>query len=128
MGVMDEFETGPVDGLRPIAMRDPTELQLSPQDLIILANWVSSPAYRVFQKLSEGIIEKTETGHFQNWKDKEAFERTGLIAVSQRMFYEQIQQEAKRQVEEFAGELDFARKKKEGLEKSLEEQIVEEFK
>ena len=127
MGIMDEFETGPVEGLKPIAMRDPYALQLTPQDLVILANWVNSPAYAVWQKLSEGVIEKTETAHFQNWKDKEAFERTGLVAVSQRMFYEQVQCEIKKQVDEFAGEIEFARKKVEMMKVSPEEQIVKEF-
>jgi len=47
MGIMDEFETGPVDGLRPIAMRDEHALRLTPNDLVILATWVSSPAYVV---------------------------------------------------------------------------------
>jgi len=127
MGIMDEFETGPVEGLKPIAMRDPYALQLTPQDLVILANWVASPAYRVWQKLSEGLIEKSETSHFQNWKDKEAFERTGLVAVSKRMFYEEQQHEAKKQVDEFAGEIEFARKKVEMMKVSPEEQIVKEF-
>lgn len=127
MGIMDEFETGPVEGLKPIAMRDPYALQLTPQDLVILAGWVRSPAYAVWQKLSEGVIEKAETAHFQNWKDREAFERTGLVAVAQRMFYEQLQQEAKKQVDEFAGEIDFARKKQELLKTSPEDQILKEF-
>lgn len=128
MGIMDEFETGPVDGLRPIAMRDPLALSLTPQDLVTLATWVSSPAYVVWQKLSEGVIEKLETGHFQNWKDEEAFQRTGLVAVAARMHYEQVQLEAKRAVEEFAGELDFARIKKEQMSVSAEQQVQNEFK
>jgi hypothetical protein len=128
MSVMDEFETGPVDGLQPIAMRDPYELALTPNELVILATWVSSPAYRVWQKLSESVIEKCETAHFQNWKDAEAFQRTGLVAVASRMHYEQVQLEAKRAVEEFSGELDFARIKKEQLKVSPEQQIQDQFK
>jgi len=127
MGIMDEFETGPVEGLQPIAMRDPYALKLTPQDLVILVNWISSPAYKVWQKLSEGIIEKSETGHFQNWKDKEAFERTGLVAVAQRLFYEEQQKEIKTQVDEFRSEIDFARKKKESLLESPEDQITREL-
>ena len=128
MSVMDEFETGPVEGLQPIAMRDPHALQLSPNDLVILANWVSSPAYKVWQKLSEGVIEKLETAHFQNWKVEADFQRTGLVAISARLHYEQVQLEAKRAVEEFAGELDFARIKKEQVKTSPEQQIQNEFK
>jgi hypothetical protein len=78
--------------------------------------------------LSEAIIEKTETAHFQNWKDKEAFERTGLAAVAQRMFYEQFQNDAKRKIEEFSSELDFVRKKQDEMKVSPEEQIIREFK
>ncbi len=128
MSLMDEFETGPVEGLQPIAMRDPEALQFSPQDLVTLATWVTSPAYRVWQKLCEGMIEKRETAHFSNWKDREAFERTGLVAVSARIFYEQVQMEAKRAVEEFSGELDFARIKKEQMRVSPEQQVLNEFK
>ncbi len=47
MSIMDEFETGSVEGLQPIAMRDPNALKFSPQDLVILATWVTSPAYKV---------------------------------------------------------------------------------
>ena len=57
MSVMDEFETGPAEGLQPIAMRDPLALQLTPQDLVILASWVASPAYRVcceYRHLADG--------------------------------------------------------------------------
>ncbi len=128
MSVMDEFETGPVEGLQPIATRDPLALQLTPQDLVILAGWVASPAYRVWQKLSEGVIEKLETAHFQNWKIEADFQRTGLVAVSARMHYEQVQLEAKRAVDEFAGELDFARFMKEQVKVSPEQQVLNEFK
>jgi hypothetical protein len=128
MGVMDEFETGPAEGLQPIAMRDPHALQLSPNDIVVLASWVASPAYKVWQKLSEGVIEKLETAHFQNWKIEADFQRTGLVAVSARIHYEQVQLEAKRAVEEFAGELDFARMQKEKLKLSAEQQVLNEFK
>ncbi len=128
MNIMDEFETGPVEGLQPIAMRDPEALSFSPQDLVILATWVSSPAYRVWQKLCEGVIEKLETAHFNNWKNEEAFQRTGLFAVAARAHYEQVQLEAKRAVEEFAGEIDFARIKKEQMKLSPEQMIQDQFK
>ena len=42
--------------------------------------------------------------------------------------YEQVQLEAKRAVEEFAGELDFARMQKEKLRLSAEQQVLNEFK
>ena len=128
MSVMDEFETGPAEGLQPIAMRDPDDLKFTPQDLVILATWVSSPAYHVWQKLCEGVIEKMETAHFNCWKEEEAFQRTGLFAVAARAHYEQVQLEAKRSVDEFAGELDFARIKKEQMKISPEQMIQDQFK
>ncbi|MGA7855726.1 MAG: hypothetical protein WCA15_20570 [Candidatus Acidiferrales bacterium] len=128
MSIMDEFETGPVEGLQPIAMRDPNALKFSPQDLVILASWVTSPAYKVWQKLCEGVIEKLETAHFSNWKDEEAFQRTGLLAVSARIHYEAVQREAINAVNEFAGEIDFARIKKEQIKISPEQQILNQFK
>ena len=127
MSVLEEFETGPVEGLMPIAMRDSKFLQLTPQDKVILVNHIHSPAYQVYLKLAEGELEKMETAHFQVWKDREAFERTGLFAVAARIFVERLGQEMQRQVEEFAGEVEFAKTKKELLEKSPEEQIQEEF-
>jgi hypothetical protein len=127
MSMMDEFETGPVEGLQPIAMRDPEALKFSPMDLVTLATWYSSPAYKVWQKLCEGVIEKMETAHFNNWKDEEAFQRTGLFAVAARAHYEQVQLEAKRSIEEFSGEVDFARIKREQMKKSPEQMIQDQF-
>ena len=124
----NEFETGPAEGLIPIAMRNPNELAMTNGELAILSAFAKSPAYRVWQKLSEAILEKTETGHFRNWKDKEAFERTGLVAVAQRTFYEELQLEMKRQLDDFATDYDVVKRKKEALSLSLEEQIVQEFK
>jgi len=124
-----EFETGPVAGLQiPIKMRDPRFLQLTAQEKIVIAQWYGSPAYLVWQKLSEGELEKLETTHFNHWKEEEAFQRTGLIAVSARLYFEKIQQECQRQVEEFSGEVEFAKQKKELLQTSLEDQVKKEFK
>ena len=95
----NEFETGPAEGLVPIAMRNPSELLMTNGELSILTGFAASPAYRVWQKLAESVLEKTETRHFSTWKDKEAFERTGLVAVAQRLFYEQLQLEMKRQLD-----------------------------
>jgi|SRR5580692_1932867 hypothetical protein len=128
MSVMDEFETGPVAGLQPIAMRDPNSLKFSPNDLVILASWMASPAYKVWQKLSEGVIEKLETAHFNNWKDEQAFLRTGMFAVAARAFYEQAQTEAKAAVEEFSGELEFIKIKQQQLKTSPEQLIQNQFK
>lgn len=126
--ILDEFNTGPVEGLMPIKMRDPNHLQLTAQDKVTLVQHVHSPAYQVYLKLAEGVLEEMETAHFQVWKDKEAFERTGLFAVAARIFMERLGADMQRHVEEFAGEVEFAKTKKEVLEKSPEEQIQEEFK
>ena len=124
----EEFETGPVEGLQvPIAMRDPRFLKLSSTEKVTLANWYGTPAYEVWVKLSQGEIEKLETAHFQNWKDREAFERTGLLAVSARIFFERIMSECTRQMEEFSGEVAFLKQKKDLLNTSLEDQVKQEF-
>ena len=126
---IEEFETGPVEGLQvPIAMRDPRFLKLSSTEKVTLANWYGTPAYEVWVKLSQGEIEKLETAHFQNWKDREAFERTGLLAVSARIFFERIMSECTRQMEEFSGEIEFVKQKKDLLGTSLEDQVKREFK
>jgi len=125
--VLNEFETGPVEGLKPIAMRDPNFLKLTPGDKVVLANFYSSPAYAVLLKLMEGEIEKAETGHFKKWQDQDLFQRSGIFCVAMRTFMERLQTEIQRQVEEFAGEVEFARTTKSQLEKSPEEQIQDEF-
>ena len=126
--LIPEFETGPAEGLQtPIRMRDPRYLQLTAQEKVTLAQWYGSPAYLVWQKLSEGEIEKLETAHFQNWKDGPLFQRTGLFAVAARDHYEKIQLECRRQVEEFSGEVEFIKQKRELLKTSPEEQVKKEF-
>jgi hypothetical protein len=125
--VLNEFENGPVQGLQPIAMRDPNFLKLTPSEQVILVNWVNSPAYAVFLKLFEGEIEKSETAHFRVWQDEAAFQRTGIFAVAMRIGLERVTAEVHRQVEEFSGELEFLKKKKEVAAKSPEQQILEEF-
>ena len=78
-----------------------------------LVQWYGTSAYNVFVKIANGEIEKAETRHFQNWKDKEVFERTGLIAVALRMFFETLQQEFNHHVDEFRGEVAFAKQTEE---------------
>ena len=127
MGVLDEFETGPVEGLLPISMRNPEEMKLAPQEQVLLVQGVNSPFYQVLMKVFQGELEKLETAHFKVWKDKEAFERTGLFAVAARIFLERSEAEVKRQIDEFSSDIDFAKKKKELLKASLEDQIREQF-
>jgi hypothetical protein len=124
----EEFETGPAEGLQvPIRLQDLRNVQLTSQEKVTLAQWFGTPAYQVWLKLSEGEIEKMETAHFQSWKDKETFERTGLVSVSARLFFEAVQKACKHQMEEFSGEVEFARTKRELLQTSLEDQAKKEF-
>lgn len=125
--VLNEFETGPVEGLMPIAMRDPNNLKLTPQEMVVLANFIGSPAHAVFLKLVQGEIEKAETAHFRAWKDEAEFQRTGLFAVAMRIAIERLQTEMSRQIEEFRGELEFTKIKKTQAALSPEEQIQKEF-
>lgn len=104
-----------------------SKLELTPQEKLLLANWAQSNEYSVFLKLFEGIIEIQETVHFRLWKDKEAFERTGLVAVAMRMAFERLQKEVNTQFEEFAGEVEFARVEKEVQNESPEERIQRGF-
>jgi hypothetical protein len=115
----------PAPGLIERSIRQ--HVELTPSDQVALAQWYSSPAYQVFLKLSEGVIEKEETAHFQSWKDREKFELTGLVAVASRSFFEKLQIEVHHQVEEFAGEVDFARKERERNAESPESMIQRLF-
>ena len=98
-------------------------LELNPNQKVMLVNWAKSAEYDVFLTLSEGIIEQQETAHFQVWKDKESFERTGLVAVAMRLFFERLQKEVNHQLDEFSGELEFARTQEEVEQTSPEEMI-----
>src|SRR5215469_2626719 len=124
--VLDEFNTGPAEGLMPVAMRDPRYLELNSQEKLVLATFLGSPAYHVLFKLFEGEVQKAETEHFQKWRDKKEFHRTGLFAVSMRIAMERIQREINRQVEELSGEFQYVKNKQEQAGKSLEDQIQEE--
>ena len=117
---MEDYQAlAPAEGL---VHRRPT-LQLSSDEKLVLVNWAISQEYVLWLKLAEGIIEKAETAHFQTWKDKDTFERTGIMAVAQRIFFERLQHEVKSQVEELQGELEFAKIKKDELNTSPEELI-----
>jgi hypothetical protein len=119
----NEFELqDPAPGLE--ARREsPDDSELTPNEKLLLVQWGSSKEYDVFLKLSESIITRAETFHFKNWGNHEAFERTGLIAVAMRIFYERLQKEIKHHYEEFAGEIAFAKTEKEVAKTSPEEMI-----
>lgn len=102
-------------------------LQLTENEKVMLVNWAHSAEYSVFLRLAEALIEADETKHFQLWRDKEAFERTGLVAVAQRLFFERLQKEVNTQFEEFQGELEFIKNEQEINTASPEEIIQRGF-
>ncbi len=102
-------------------------LQLTENEKVMLVNWAKSTEYGVFLRLAEALIEVSETRHFKAWRDKEVFERTGLIAVAKRDFFEELQKEVNTQFEEFSGELEFLRKEQENSTASPEELIQRDF-
>lgn len=62
-------------------------------DTQLLSQLPNSALYNVLLRLMEGELEKLETLHLQSWAEKDKFERTGLIAVAARVFYEGVQKE-----------------------------------
>lgn len=76
-------------------------LVLSHPEASTVARLPNSPEYNVILRIMEGEIEKLETAHMKCWQDKELFERTGLIAVAARGFYEKTQQEINYHSSEF---------------------------
>lgn len=129
---MEDYELlDPVPGLKPspAAPGPKMHLNLSATEKLILVQWVGSNSYNVFVKLANGEIEKMETHHLQNWRDKEYFERTGLVAVGVRMFFERLQSEFNHQVEEFAGEVAFAKQDQETerVKKDDPESLIEQM-
>lgn len=121
---MEEYELlAPAEGLTG----KQSLLNLNETQKLALANWASSTEYAIFQVLAEGIIEAQVTSHLQVWKDKEAFERTGLVAVAMQAFYERLQKEVKHQYDEFQGEIEFAKQEKANDQTSPEELIQRSF-
>jgi hypothetical protein len=93
---------------------------LTASEKLELVQWASSTTYRVFLKLAEGVIEISETRHLQSWQDSDKFQRTGLVAVAQRMFFEALQKTVAVQYAEFKGEMAFAKQQKENLQEDPE--------
>jgi hypothetical protein len=121
---MEEYELLPAaEGL----VGKKSLLTLNETQKLALANWKSSSEYAIFQILAEGIIEAQVTAHLQVWKDKEAFERTGLVAVAMQAFYERLQKEVNYQYDEFQGEVDFVKQEKAKDQTSPEELIQRSF-
>ena len=76
-------------------------VNLSHAELQIVSGFPNSAQYNITLKILEGEIEKLETEHMRLWKNKEEFERSGLIAVAARKIYERYQKEINFHAEQF---------------------------
>lgn len=119
MDIQEHELVAPAEGL----VGRKSTLTLGENEKLSLVNWATSTEYKIFLRLAESIIERSETSHLRTWKDKEAFERTGLVAVAQRLFFERLQKEVNNQYDEFAGELEFVRQEKGVASLSPEQRI-----
>jgi len=72
----------------------------------MLADLAGMSHYQILLRLMEGEVERGETDHMRAYKNKEEFERTGLIAVAQRIFFERVQKEIEHQRQELLGLLE----------------------
>ena len=122
---MQDFESIAL-GLRPrpaqAALQKNEHLALSHAEAAVVSRLPNSTEYNAILKIMEGEIEKLETEHMQNWKDKDLFERTGLVAVAARTLYERFQIEINFHSSEFRGNEAGAE-----LDKAVEEMSPEEF-
>lgn len=72
----------------------------------LLASGSTSPFYQLILRLMEGEIEKAETEHFRAYRDREQFDRLGVVAVAMRIFFERVQTEIDYQRDEYFGEVE----------------------
>jgi hypothetical protein len=77
-------------------------IEFSHSELSRLAQFPNSTDYNITLKILEGECEKLETDHMRQYKDKELFERTGLIAVAARLLYEKYMKEVNYHAAQFA--------------------------
>ena len=78
-------------------------LRLTAAEMAAIATLPNSPLYQVILRVMEGELTKLETAHMQKWGDRESFDRSGLIAVAARIFFESVQKEINYQTEEYLG-------------------------
>lgn len=98
-------------------------IPLSHPEASALMQAPNSLLYNVILRIMEGEIEKMETEHLSVWKKKEEFERTGLVAVSARLFYERVQKEINFQISEFIGNEE-ARTEEEKVKQMSPEELI----
>jgi len=107
--------------------RPQAHLPLSQSDLALAARLPNSSEYDLILRIFEGELQKLETEHMQSYRDKETFERTGLIAVSGRLLFERLQNEINFHSSEFRGELEAALAEKDSETMTPEEFIKKGF-
>jgi hypothetical protein len=94
-------------GLKPEESKDAVikndHLVITADESAIASRLPNSSEYNFILRVLEGEIIKLETEHMQNWRDKELFERTGLVAVASRMLYERFQSEINYHSSEYLG-------------------------
>jgi hypothetical protein len=94
-------------GLQPEASKEAIikndHLVISQDESVIAARLPNSNEYNFVLRVLEGEIIKLETEHMQTWRDKDLFERTGLVAVASRMLYERFQNEINFHSSEYLG-------------------------
>jgi hypothetical protein len=122
---MEDYESI-AQGLRiPVpkaALAKNDHISLSPGDASTVARLPNSPEYNVILRIMEGELEKLETEHMQSYKDRDSFDRSGLIAVAARLFYERFQVEVNFHSSEFIGNIEDER-----INKEVEQMSPEEF-
>jgi hypothetical protein len=98
-------------GLKPTSQKKKTlqpnqHIPLSHGQMAILASAPQSDLYQVLLVIMEGVAQKLETEHMRHWKDKELFDRSGVLAVAAQLYFEAVQHEVLYQVNEFIGRED----------------------
>jgi hypothetical protein len=117
-----EQPTGPKEA---IVRND--HLVINQAEAAIASRMPNSPEYNFSLRVLEGEIEKFETAHMKNWANKEAFERTGLIAVAARLLFERFQNEINHHSSEYLGAQEMKEFDEEVSEMSPEEFIRRGF-
>lgn len=102
-------------------------LKLSPEERPLAARVPNSSEYNFILRILEGELEKLETEHMRTWKDKDLFERTGIVAVAARTLYERLQIEMNYHASMYEGELEAAVAEQSAAEMTPEEFIRKSF-
>lgn len=82
-----------VQAAKKAALTVNEHLKITDAEAAMVSHLPNSPEYNLILRIMEGECEKLETAHMSAWKDEKVFQRTGLIAVSARVFFEQFQRE-----------------------------------